>query len=180
LRDAAVELLLERGLFGVSLEELAGSTGASARMLIHYFGSKDGLLTAVIEEARRQQLTAAREHLAQAHVEDAADLLEAMWSFIGSPATERHLRLFAEVAAVSAQDPDRFPGFSEATVRDWLPDLEATLQAAGYDATTAQVQATVAFALARGLLLDRNATGDVARVDAAQRAVVARLRDVGS
>jgi AcrR family transcriptional regulator len=176
LRDAAVELLLERGLFGVSLEELAGSTGASARMLIHYFGSKDGLLTAAIEEARRQQLTAAREHLAQAHVEDVADLLEAMWSFIGSPATERHLRL----SAVSAQDPDRFPGFSEATVRDWLPDLEATLQAAGYDATTAQVLATVAFALARGLLLDRNATGDVERVDAAQRAVVARLRDAGS
>jgi AcrR family transcriptional regulator len=176
LRDAALELLLDRGLFGVSLEELAASTGASSRMLIHYFGSKDGLLTAAITEARRQQLTAAREHLARAEIHDVSELLEAMWSFIESPSTRRHLRLFAEVAALSAQDPVRFPGFSEASVRDWLPDLEETLQAAGYEPATAETLATLAFAVERGLLLDRNATGDTERIDAAHTELVAALR----
>jgi AcrR family transcriptional regulator len=159
-----------------SLEDLSAATGVSARMLIHYFGSKDGLLSAALNEARRQQLSAAHEHLARAAVADVHDLLVTMRSFLASPATERHLRLFTEVAAVSARDPRRFSGFSRASVHDWLPALEAPLRQAGHDAATATALATLALAVERGLLLDSNATGERARVEAAHEALLRLLR----
>src|SRR5215218_6530594 len=176
LCQAAAEVLLDRGLDRTSLEDLSAATGVSARMLIHYFGSKDGLLSAALNEARRQQLSAAHEHLARAAVADVHDLLVTMRSFLASPATERHLRLFTEVAAVSARDPRRFSGFSRASVHDWLPALEAPLRQAGHDAATATALATLALAVERGLLLDSNATGERARVEAAHEALLRLLR----
>ena len=144
-------------------------------MLIHYFGSKDGLLRAALEEARRRQLAAAREHLAHATIRNLGDLLETMWSFLSAPETAGHLRLFTQLATLSAQDPERFPGFAEATVHDWLPDLEAALRALGYAEGQAEALATIALAIERGLLLDRNATGDTERIGKAHRSLLCLL-----
>jgi AcrR family transcriptional regulator len=176
LRDAAVEVLLERGLFGVSLEDLGRSVGASGRMLVYHFGSKDGLLKAALEEARRQQIAAAREHLASATISDLTDLLRAIWDFLRAPSIQPYLRLFSEVAALSAQEPTRFPGFAYASVHDWLPDLEIAMEAAGHDPSSARSLATIAFAIERGLLLDRMATGERERVEVAHDFLLRLIR----
>jgi AcrR family transcriptional regulator len=50
--DVAEEVFAERGYGAVSMEEIAERVGLSKPMLYEYFGSKEGLLLAVIRRAR--------------------------------------------------------------------------------------------------------------------------------
>ncbi len=55
LLTAAVEYAAEHGISDLSLRALAAGLGTSHRMLIHHFGSKQGLLEAVVTEVERRQ-----------------------------------------------------------------------------------------------------------------------------
>jgi AcrR family transcriptional regulator len=55
LLDACTDYALEHGLPD-RLEPLANAAGASSRMLIYHFGSRDDLLRAVLGRARHRQL----------------------------------------------------------------------------------------------------------------------------
>ncbi|RFZ20510.1 HTH-type transcriptional regulator BetI [Mycobacterium marinum] len=61
IRDAAIEQFGQHG-FGVSLRTIAEGAGVSAALVIHHFGSKEGLRKAcdnyVAEEIRSEKLTA--------------------------------------------------------------------------------------------------------------------------
>ena len=48
---AATREFAEKGLFGARVEEIAARTAASKHMIYYYFGSKDGLYSAVLEQA---------------------------------------------------------------------------------------------------------------------------------
>ncbi len=48
---AAERLFAERGLTGVAVRELAAKAGVNGAMIHYYFGNKDGLYDAVIENA---------------------------------------------------------------------------------------------------------------------------------
>lgn len=48
---AATEEFAEKGLFGARVEEIAARTATSKHMIYYYFGSKDGLYSAVLERA---------------------------------------------------------------------------------------------------------------------------------
>ncbi|MFI6496409.1 TetR/AcrR family transcriptional regulator [Nonomuraea typhae] len=48
--STATGLLYERGLDGVGVAELCAATGASKETLYRHFGSKEGLISAVLEE----------------------------------------------------------------------------------------------------------------------------------
>ncbi|MFE7842475.1 TetR family transcriptional regulator [Streptomyces sp. NPDC057474] len=53
---AAVGAFAEQGYRGSSLRDIAAGTGVSASGILHHFGSKDALLTAVLEERERLTL----------------------------------------------------------------------------------------------------------------------------
>lgn len=63
IRDAAIEAVGQHG-FGVGLRTIAEAAGVSAALVIHHFGSKDGLLQAcddyIAEEIRQQKSEAIR------------------------------------------------------------------------------------------------------------------------
>lgn len=65
IRDAAIEQFGEHG-FGVSVRAIAESAGVSAALVIHHFGSKDGLRTAcdayIAEEIRQDKSEAIRSN----------------------------------------------------------------------------------------------------------------------
>jgi len=65
--DVATREFAENGLSGARVDEIAAKTGSSKRMLYYYFGDKEGLYVAVLEEAyRRVRTTEAQldlEHL---------------------------------------------------------------------------------------------------------------------
>ena len=58
LLDTAQQVFTERGYAPTSMDELADAAGVTKPVLYDHFGSKDGLLAAVIERAGQQMLEA--------------------------------------------------------------------------------------------------------------------------
>jgi AcrR family transcriptional regulator len=63
--EVATHEFADKGLAGARIDEIAAATRTSKRMIYYYFGSKDGLYLAVLEEAyRRMRAIEANLHLA--------------------------------------------------------------------------------------------------------------------
>ena len=52
--EVATQEFAEKGLAGARIDEIASATQTSKRMIYYYFGSKEGLYIAVLEEAYRR------------------------------------------------------------------------------------------------------------------------------
>ncbi|QHE86935.1 TetR/AcrR family transcriptional regulator [Hydrogenophaga sp. BPS33] len=66
IMEVAIAEFAEKGLAGARIDEIAAATQTSKRMIYYYFGSKEGLYLAVLEESYRQM----REIESQQHLED--------------------------------------------------------------------------------------------------------------
>ncbi|WP_137917632.1 TetR/AcrR family transcriptional regulator [Hydrogenophaga sp. 2FB] len=66
IMEVAMTEFAEKGLAGARIDEIAAATQTSKRMIYYYFGSKEGLYLAVLEESYRQM----REIESQQHLED--------------------------------------------------------------------------------------------------------------
>jgi AcrR family transcriptional regulator len=180
LRTGACDYLLRVGVSAADLGEIAREVGTSARMLVHYFGSKDQLITEAIDEARAQQRALFRDWFDARDDRTVAGLLRSLRELMQTPQAQPYLRLFSEVYTLTLQQPERFPGFTTwAAVHDWLPTLESALRDGGADDDEARARATLILAVQRGLLLDELGTGDHERVQSAHEALL-RLLDRGS
>jgi AcrR family transcriptional regulator len=149
----AADYVLERGLAGLSLRPLAKALGTSTRMLLYDFGTKERLIHEILGEIRNREAAQLR---ADVHT------LEDVWRWISAPEREPFLRLFFEVYVGTLGEEEAKP-----FVRDWLEFLRTSWQPSVDEAT-----ATLMVAVVRGLLLDRLATGDRKRTDAALRRFV--------
>jgi AcrR family transcriptional regulator len=172
LRDA-ITYVAEHGLADLSLRRLAAAIGTSHRMLIYHFGSKDGLVVAVIRAVEEQQ----RTRLAELELDPArspADLARRMWQHLSDPALWPNERLFFEMYGHALQA--RAPGsadFLRDIVESWLEPIAAIRRAQGVAPDVARAQARLDLAITRGLLLDLLATGDRAGADAAAEQAIA-------
>jgi AcrR family transcriptional regulator len=83
----------EKGLDGARIDEIAAATKTSKRMIYYYFGSKEGLYVAVLEEAYRRM----REIESKLHLEDLApeDALRTLvgFTFDHHHSNENYIRL---------------------------------------------------------------------------------------
>jgi AcrR family transcriptional regulator len=164
--DRAVDYVLDRGLSDLSLRPLAKATGASPRLLLYYFGSKEALLVAIIRQGRARQQATMR-HLDLSAGLGPRAITHTLWRHYSEPRWEPLMRLFFEVYALALQDRTRFPGFLESAIDDWLAALEACATRPGFDRDDARAFATVLIAGFRGFLLDLCATHDRVRIDRA-------------
>ena len=63
--EVATQEFAEKGLSGARIDEIAAATQTSKRMIYYYFGSKQGLYVAVLEESyRRMRAIESEQHLA--------------------------------------------------------------------------------------------------------------------
>ncbi|MDW5441449.1 TetR/AcrR family transcriptional regulator [Polaromonas sp. SM01] len=70
--EVATTEFASKGLSGARIDEIAAATRTSKRMIYYYFGSKEGLYIAVLEEAYRRMRTIEAElHLEDLPPEDA-------------------------------------------------------------------------------------------------------------
>lgn len=159
LLDACTDYALEHGLPD-RLGPLAAATGTSSRMLIYHFETRDGLLRAVLGEARRRQVAAFTELLRLRPDEPYPATLARAWSAIAGPQGAPYLRIFTPLHE-RAGEP-LWPGFRRAATTDWLAPLEE-----GMASLDRPELATVVLAVIRGLLMDLDATSDTARTDRA-------------
>jgi AcrR family transcriptional regulator len=164
-------VLVARQSCEITLKDLADELGASSRMLVHHFGSRDALIAGGLAHARGQLLRTCREQLAEANPQDLRSVVLTLRGIIIDPGNRPFFRLFDQVNALAQTDPERFPGFARASVHDWLPQLTELLTPSSTDEADAEAKATLALAVIRGLMLDENATRERARIDAALAAL---------
>lgn len=170
LLERAYRYVLENGLADLSLRPLAAAVGSSPRVLLYLFGSKDGLVRALLARARVEELTLLdRVHSAgTGEPGGLVEVAERVWAWLTAVEHRALLTLWVEAYARSLVDPDGpWAGFARRTVEDWLEVL-ATAQPPNERGTpAAQVERTIVLAVLRGALLDLLATGDYARTTAA-------------
>lgn len=154
LLHAAVQHALDRGVVDLSLREIAAAIGTSHRMLIYYFGSREGLLVAVVREVERRE----RERFGSAplSVVDA----RRQWDRLIDPSLRAQERLFFEIYAHALLSRPGTEGFLDEAVDGWLSPMRRSMIDAGIDEEDAEVLARLGLAVTRGLLLDLMATGD--------------------
>lgn len=170
LLDAVVAHLREHGLGDASLREIAAAVGTSHRMLIHHFGSRDGLLAAVVTEVERQQLGTAG---AVAEGVDPTEGLLRGWRTLSGPERADEERLFFELAARALRGVPGTEPLRERLVEPWLELGARAAEAAGLDPELGRTVTRTDVAVVRGLLLDLLATGDRDGVEAAFQAYLA-------
>jgi AcrR family transcriptional regulator len=166
LLDAAIDHVAGRGLADLSLRELAAAIGTSHRMLIHHFGSKQGLWVAVIREVEARQRRALEELLPDPAAPP-ADAMRRWWRHISDPALWPAERLFFEVYGQALQGRSPAAEVLDGIVDAWLDPITEIGVAQGMDRARARASARLGIAVTRGLLLDLLATGDRAGADAA-------------
>ena len=163
----AADHLLERGQVVVSLRELAAAVGASPRMLVHHFGSREHLVSCALREARSRQREAFEARLAPQTDRPYAEVLADAWRWFATDPAQPYLRLFGQLHALAGTPDSPHAEFLRESVVDWLTTVEHGFTADGIDPAVARELATLTVAVIRGLLQDANAIGDHQRVLAA-------------
>ena len=176
LLEAAYAYALAHGLADLSLRPLAAAIESSPRVLLYLFGSKEGLIQALLARARADELAVLDALKRDHHGADFSAAALEVWNWLSGPRHHDLLVLWLEGYARSLVDPaGPWAGFARQTVTDWL-DVLASYQPAPWRRTgEAQAQRTVALAILRGGLLDLLATGERDRVTAAVRSALGDL-----
>jgi len=174
LLEAAYRYALGNGLGDMSLRPLARQIGSSPRVLLFLFGSKEGLIRALLARAREDELRYLEELRDSRGGRGAG---REVWSWLAAPSHRALLALWVEGYARSLLGgPGPWAGFGRDTVNDWLELLAERQPADRRDTPEAEAERTLLLAILRGALLDLLATGDTGRVTAA---VEYHLREAG-
>ena len=171
LLQRAVAHVSQNGIGDLSLRELAAALGTSHRMLIHHFGSKEGLWVAIVRAVEERQ----REILAEtlpAPGQPVADAMRTWWKHISDPSLWPNERLFFELYGQAVQGRPHTVALLDGIVDDWLDPITEINVGLGIPRAAARAHARLGIAVTRGLLLDLVATRDVAGVDAAMEAFI--------
>ncbi len=133
--DAAVEHALSEGIVDLSLRDIAASIGTSHRMIIYHFGSREGLLVAVVREVERRE----RQTLGDAalSVTDARRL----WDRLADPSLRPQERLFFEIYSHALLGRPGTEGFLEEALESWLSLITESMLIAGINQTEARTVA---------------------------------------
>ncbi|MBH5333551.1 TetR/AcrR family transcriptional regulator [Streptomyces pactum] len=177
LLEAAYRYALTHGLSDLSLRPLAEAIGSSPRVLLFLFGSKDGLLRALLARARAEEVALVDRARRPGRPAGLVPAVEEVWAWLAAKEHRPLLRLWAEAYARSLVQPEgTWAGFARATVEDWLGVLADCQPPAERDGEDGAARRTLALAVLRGALLDLLATDDEKRVTAAVERQLALLR----
>jgi AcrR family transcriptional regulator len=163
-----VDDVAAHGLGARSLRELATSVGSSHRMVLYHFGSREGLVAAIVERVEQSQRDLLRELAAD--TDDAGELIMALWARVSAPELRPFVRLFFEAAAAR--------GLADATddglTAPWVDASSDAAELLGIEVDPAEIRLGVA--VTRGLLLDVLASGEVEPATEALRLYVEQWR----
>jgi AcrR family transcriptional regulator len=156
LIERSLDYMLDHGVAGLTLRPVAAEIGTSARMLVYHFGSKEGLITAVMDSVRDRLQTAFTRVLATRKGRSGPATMRAFWAWASAPANLPILRLLFEVQVLAIQDPARYGRYVEQSSSSWLDLIEEALPPSG----DRRAKATLCAAVMDGLLLEVVSTGD--------------------
>jgi AcrR family transcriptional regulator len=176
LLERAYDYVLQHGLTSLSLRPLAQAIGSSPRVLLFLFGSKEGLVRALLARARVAELEFLSQTPLTGSPEDFASVVRDVWRWLLDKQHRRMLALWLETYAQSLVEPGGpCADFARQTVDDWLELLAARQPAAQRRSRAGATERALALAVLRGALLDLLATGDEERTTAIVEAHLSRL-----
>ncbi|MGW5383248.1 TetR/AcrR family transcriptional regulator [Nocardia sp. NPDC003963] len=150
LLERAVEWFTEHGVGDTSLRTIADGIDTSHRMLHYHFGSREGLLTAVVTATWGQQYRALAE-LLESPIDPYTAAYE-LWDRMADQAA-RLGPLFFEVAAAAMQGKSWAAPLGQ-WVMEWKTVLETLFIRVGRSRDRATLLARMTLAMARGLLFE--------------------------
>lgn len=157
LLDRTIAYVAANGMSDLSLRDLATAVGTSHRMLIYHFGSRDGLVAAVVESIEAQQRVAL-DQLAEGAT-SAREVIEAQWAQLSDPELRPFVCLFFEVLALALHRRPGTEGFLDQLTEPWL-ELGEQL-ADQLEVVSSRDEVRLGVAVTRGLLIDVLATGEL-------------------
>jgi AcrR family transcriptional regulator len=163
LIEKALKYFLKHGLAGLSLRPLAGQIGSSARLLVYHFGSKDGLIAAVMDELRARTQRSFATSAAHSGKGAQKGVMRSFWAWITHPANVPYMRLLFEVQVLALQNPAVYARYLEGTSSSWIELIERSLP----PSKSSRVEATLCAAVIDGLLLEYLCTRDRRRTTSA-------------
>ena len=171
LLEALFEVYGESGPSpNLSMRQVAERLGVHHTLLTYHFGSRPGLLRAVLSEARRRDY---RVIAATSGDLGFASLCGAIWHFYANAASEDRSRAFFHLVGLAVYERDAFDEFV-ADIDDLRQLLEAAALRDGSTPRDARQLSIIATSALRGLLLQR-LLAPSADVDAAAERFVASL-----
>lgn len=177
LLERAYAYACQHGLSDLSLRPLATAIGSSTRVLMFLFGTKEGLIRALLARARTDELALLDQLQHGDEQPDLEAIAEQVWTWLSADEHRALLRLWVDSYARSLVDPHgAWAGFARATVTDWLDVLAAAQLPAERDTPAGAARRSAVLAVLRGALLDLLATGDHQRTTAAVHHQLQTLR----
>lgn len=141
---ATVAVVAREGLAGVTFAKVAEEAGLRRTLVLHYFGSREELISAFIDHAMGDVGT---EILHRGSGEHSLRERVGMMLAPGAYQSRDDLVVWKELVTLSARDPEVAARMRELWDSRWLPDLEAQL-AEEHPAAPAPAVAASAYALA--------------------------------
>jgi len=168
LLDRVVGFAAAEGIAGRSLRDIAAGVGTSHRMLLYHFGSREGLLAAIVATIEARQRAVMTELTQRSGTP--REVMLGLWEQLTRPELLPFVRLFFEVFGLLAQDtPDTRP-LRESLTAPGVTDGLAGARRLGAAGDAAELR--LGIAVTRGLLLELVAGTPLAEVDAAYRRFV--------
>ena len=127
LRRDCLRYFLRHGVANLSLRPLAAAVGTSARMLLHYFSSKEKLIAEVMAQVQTRLQDAFQELSGDGREGRREDLLPGFWKVLSHETNQPSLRLLFEVQMLALQNPRRYRRYLTSTSANWRR-LIATFQ----------------------------------------------------
>jgi AcrR family transcriptional regulator len=159
LLERAYAYSLTHGLADLSLRPLATAIGSSPRVLLFLFGSKDGLIRALLARGRAEPLELLRRTEQQYDEPPGLPVIaRELWTWLAAPERRPLMTFWVEAYGRSLVAPEGpWADFARSTVDDWLELLRAS------DPDQTEARRTAVLAMLRGALIDLLATGDLQR-----------------
>jgi AcrR family transcriptional regulator len=171
LLEGAIDYVAHNGITDLSLRQLASALGTSHRMLIHHFGSKEGLWVAIVGEVERRQRAILADMVPAPDV-PVDEAMRGWWRHISDPSLWPNERLFYELYGQAIQGRAHTAQMLDGIIDDWLEPATQINMAYGLSPAEARAHARLGIAVTRGLLLDLVATREVEAVNAAMEAFI--------
>ncbi len=161
--ELVIAYLAEHGLPNVTVRKVATAIGTSTNVIFYQFGSKEKMLDAALDRARRanhEVFEGLRERDAAATLADAFREIWEWW--MNDPSRIAYSRLNMEAMTTGT---DLSPEVRAELLEYWLEYYTDWLVSDGHSNARARVLATMALAMQSGLSIDLISTGDRSRLD---------------
>jgi AcrR family transcriptional regulator len=163
LIEKLTDYLVKHGIADLSLRPMAAAVGTSARLLIFHFGTREQLLTEVLESIQDGLQRSLAELVSlQYGAEDPAPL-RLFWDWALKEVNFARLRVLYQLQVLAAQDQKSYGRYLKKNSVNWLETVQAVLKPQHRSPSLA----TLIVAVFDGLFIEVMSTGDRRRATGA-------------